>query len=312
MRKRKGSFGGTIIIVILIALFAYGKSGNYTPNQTNNATKTAQSNLNGSSSTKSASATGSSIENQVKNKWHELKNSITDSSSSSPSSTQSVGSTDDKKTYSDLANMNYKSGSPVVVNVNNGQSILDKNSWTSSHIDYSPLDSLNRTQVAIAYLDKDNLGKSAGRDAQTWDPTGWHNQAKYVNGKRVFPQNRGHLIAYTVTFNLNQNGKYEQGKRGSEDNPKNLATQTAYSNQVPMQTFEEKVRDSLASGHKVIYRVTPVFRGNELMPRGYWTQAISTDGSLNFNAYIFNVQPGISFDYATGTSKVDSSVTIPE
>jgi len=94
------------------------------------------------------------------------------------------------------------------------------------------------------------------------------------------------------------------------DNPKNLATQTAYSNQKTMQIYEDQVRTAMEQGKKVIYRVTTVFRGNELMPRGYWSQAISTDGSVNFNVYIWNVEPGVSFDYATGRGKADSSLQV--
>lgn len=77
-----------------------------------------------------------------------------------------------------------------------------------------------------------------------------------------------------------------------------------------MQIYEDQVRTALEQGKKVIYRVTTVFRGNELMPRGYWSQAVSTDGSVNFNVYIWNVEPGVSFDYATGRGKADSTMQV--
>ena len=69
-----------------------------------------------------------------------------------------------------------------------------------------------------------------------------------------------------------------------------------------MQDYEEQVRDSIKAGHKVIYEVTPIFRGDELMARGVHVQAISDDKSLNFNAYLFNVSDNYTFDYATGRS----------
>jgi len=237
-----------------------------------------------------------------------------DSSSSSRQTTtaSSAASTagNDKATYASLAKQTYQSGGAAAIKVNSGKSTLKSSLWKKSKIDYGNLDSLNRTTTDTAYLSKDNLGRSAGRTAQNWSPTGWHNQPITVNGKRVYPQNRGHLIAYTISFNLTQDGQYRSGEDGSLDNPKNLATQTAYSNQRTMQIYEDQVRTALEQGKKVIYRVTTVFRGNELMPRGYWSQAVSTDGSVNFNVYIWNVEPGVSFDYATGRGKADSNMQV--
>jgi len=134
---------------------------------------------------------------------------------------------DDKTTYATLAKQTYQSGAAAAIKVNSGKSTLKSSLWKKSKIDYGNLDSLNRTTTDTAYLSKANLGRSAGRAAQNWSPTGWHNQPITVNGKRVYPQNRGHLIAYTITFNLTQDGQYRSGEDGSLDNPKNLATQTA-------------------------------------------------------------------------------------
>lgn len=241
-----------------------------------------------------------------------VKQLTSDTASSSSTTTSSVANTsgDDKTTYANLAKQTYQSGSAAAIKVNSGKSMLQASLWKNSKIDYGNLDSLNRTTTDTAYLSKANLGRSAGRAAQTWSPTGWHNQPVTVNGKRVFPQNRGHLIAYTISFNLTNTGQFQNGQDGSLDNPKNLATQTAYSNQRTMQIYEDQVRTALEQNKKVIYRVTTVFRGNELMPRGYWSQAVSTDGSVNFNVYIWNVEPGVRFDYATGRGKADSSMQV--
>lgn len=236
--------------------------------------------------------------------------SSTSSSESTATSSQTTGNGNTQQTYQQLAKMTYKSGGAAAIKVNSGKSTLAASQWKKSKIDYGNLDSLNRTTTDTAYLSKANLGRSEGRTAQTWSPTGWHNQPITVNGKRVYPQNRGHLIAYTLSFNLTSDGQYRSGEDGSLDNPKNLATQTAYSNQKTMQIYEDQVRTALEQGKKVIYRVTTVFRGNELMPRGYWSQAISTDGSVNFNVYIWNVEPGVSFDYATGRGRADSSMQV--
>lgn len=222
-------------------------------------------------------------------------------------SAASQSSSDDQ-----LADLQFQNGSTGIVQVNHNQPTISYADFRTPQIKYTQLDQLHRAGTATAYLTKQNLGRSAGRGRQIWKPTGWHNQPKYVNGKRVFPQNRGHLIAYTMTFNLDQQGRFQQGALGSEDNPLNLATQSAYSNQVLMQIYEQKVRDALAHGQKVIYQVTPVFKGNELMPRGYHLQAVSNTGALKFNVYLENIQPGIRFNYQTGQSQVDPNVKVQE
>lgn len=192
---------------------------------------------------------------------------------------------------SELANLEYNGQASVPVN--NGKSTLDWN-WTTNKIDYSPLDELNRMGKATAYIDKKNYGASEGRAGQVWQPTGWNNQNRN--------QDRGHGVAYTLSFNFNEDGVYTEGELGSIDNPKNLFTQTSQSNRGEMQNWEEIVREAIKQNKKVIYEVTPIFKGEELMARGVHVQAISEDGSVNFNQYIFNVDDDYNFDYATGRS----------
>lgn len=230
--------------------------------------------------------------------------------SSAPNTASSAAS--QSSSSDQLADLQFQNGSTGIVQVNRNQPTISYADFQTPQIKYTQLDQLHRAGTATAYLTKQNLGRSAGRGRQIWKPTGWHNQPKYVDGKRVFPQNRGHLIAYTMTFNLDQQGRFQQGALGSEDNPLNLATQSAYSNQVLMQIYEQKVRDALAHGQKVIYQVTPVFKGNELMPRGYHLQAVSNTGALKFNVYLENIQPGIRFNYQTGQSQADPSIKVQE
>lgn len=210
-----------------------------------------------------------------------------------------------------LEGLDYTNDSAPVVTVDHNQSGLNMRQWQGPQIIYGNLDSINRTTTNTGYLNKQTLIHSAGRPSQQFEPTGWHNRYSLVDGKRVNRQNRGHLIAYTLSGNLDADGKFQQGELGSSDNPKNLATQTEYANQVLMQPYEQQVRDAIANGQKVIYKVTTIFRGDELMPRGYWLRAKS-DGNLDFNVYIFNVQAGIKYDYATGRSVVDQSVKVPQ
>lgn len=215
-------------------------------------------------------------------------------------------------TYTELASENYQSGSEAYDILNNDQpETIQGSDYRQNKIDYSNLDQLNRAGTATAYLTRNNLGKSSGRASQVFRPTGWNNQAKKVNGERVFPVNRGHLIAYTCTFNLNSDGNYERGAKGSIDNPKNLITQSAFSNQKVMQITEEMVRKALEQNKKVIYQVTPIYQNMDLMAKGVWVEATSTDGTMHFNRYLYNVQPGISFNYASGRSIVDTSMSVP-
>lgn len=209
--------------------------------------------------------------------------------------------------YDQLANLDFQSGGNAILNVNNGQSMLNIANWKENKVIYGDLDSLNRTTFVTAYLDRKNLGRSEGRERQVWQPTGWHQ--KQIDGDPIV--NRGHLLAYTSSFNFDIDGKFKIGENGSQDNPKNLATQTAFSNQKVQTHYEKLVRDAQKlKGNKVIYQIVTVFRGKELMPRGYWLQAIDSAGTLNFNVYEYNVQPNVVFNYKEGTSKIDRTMKV--
>ena len=204
--------------------------------------------------------------------------------------------------YDQLANLDFQSGGNAILNVNNGQSMLNIANWKENKVIYGDLDSLNRTTFVTAYLDRKNLGRSEGRERQVWQPTGWHQ--KQIDGDPIV--NRGQLLAYTSSFNFDIDGKFKIGENGSQDNPKNLATQTAFSNQKVQTHYEKLVRDAQKiKGNKVIYQIVTVFRGKELMPRGYWLQAVDSAGTLNLNVYEYNVQPNVVFNYEDGTSKID-------
>lgn len=209
-----------------------------------------------------------------------------------------------------LSTLDYKSGSAPVVKLNDDKPFFTIKDFDTCRIHYEKLDNQNRVKGATAYLSKNNLGTSESRHYQHWIPTGWHNNPKQIHGNRIYPVNRGHLIAYTLSFNLDKQGNYDPGEMGSEDNPYNLFTQTAFSNQTLMQETENMVRQSLETNHKVIYKVKPIFRNDELMARGVWVQAASTDNSMHFNRYIFNIEPYISFNYSTGQSHIDSGMFI--
>ena len=251
--------------------------------------------------------------------WFKLQSSNhTSNQSQEPSSSQQVInkattantnygglSSDD---YQKLANLDFKSGDKAYVYVNNNKSTLIKNAWKVNQVIYSNLDNLNRTSHSnTAFLEPRNVANDSLRVRQFINPTAWHSNRE--NGTQIY--NRGHLIAYSISAGIDQDGNYNPNNQsGDQNNPKNLFTQTAFSNQKIQTIFEGKVRNSLKQGNKIIFQATPIFRGNELMARGINLQAISLNNNLNFNVYLFNVQPDYVFDYNNGRAKIDRNMVV--
>lgn len=210
--------------------------------------------------------------------------------------------------YRKLANLDFKSGDKTYVYVNNNKSTLIKNAWKVNKVIYSNLDNLNRTSHSnTAFLEPRNVANDSLRVRQFINPTAWHSNRE--NGTQIY--NRGHLIAYSVSAGIDQDGNYNPNNQsGDQNNPKNLFTQTAFSNQKIQTIFEGKVRNALKQGNKVIFQATPIFRGNELMARGINLQAISLNNNLDFNVYIYNVQPDYVFDYNNGRAKIDRNMVV--
>ncbi len=163
---------------------------------------------------------------------------------------------------------------------------------------YSSLDSLGRCGVAFANVCKETMPTKERGSIGMIKPSGWH-IAKYdfVDGKYLY--NRCHLIGYQLTAeNANQN---------------NLITGTRYLNVEGMLPFENMVADYVKeTGHHVLYRVTPVFKGNNLVADGVQMEAESVEDKgkgVSFNVFCYNNQPGVKIDYATGTSKATNSST---
>ncbi|PMD73093.1 DNA/RNA non-specific endonuclease [Companilactobacillus nuruki] len=189
----------------------------------------------------------------------------------------------------DLANMNYSGTQEIIVNDNKPNFSQDdlstaKGAWQQ----YGDLDNLNRVSAANALLNI-SLMPTAKREPLHVDPTGWHN--KKINGGWLY--NRSHLIGYQLT--------------GQNNNPKNLMTGTRSLNSPEMLAHEMDIAYYLkqSGSHYVRYRVTPIFRGDELLARGVQMEAQSVgDNSVQFNVYIFNVESGITLNYTDGTSQV--------
>lgn len=215
-----------------------------------------------------------------------------------------------KTDYDQLAKLDFKSGDRAYIDVNHNKSTLIKNAWKVNKVIYSNLDSLNRTSHSnTAFLEKRNVANDSLRVRQFVQPTGWH--YNHRNGTQIY--NRGHLIAYSISAGIDQDGNYNPNNQsGDQNNPKNLFTQSAYSNQKIQTIFESKVRRALRENKRVIYQATPIFRGNELMARGINLQAISTDGRLDFNVYLFNVQPRCVYNYNDGRAKIDRQMIVKQ
>jgi DNA-entry nuclease len=189
-----------------------------------------------------------------------------------------------------LSSIPEYNGEDYVV-INNNVPFFDK---TEAHEfeSYSELDSLGRCGAAYALVTKDTMPTEERGSIASIKPSGWHT-IKYdiVDGKYLY--NRCHLIGYQLT--------------GENANEKNLITCTRYTNVGVMLSFENQVATYVKdTSHSVLYRVTPIFEGNNLIASGIEMEAMSIeDDEIMFHVYIYNIQPGITIDYATGDSSLE-------
>lgn len=196
----------------------------------------------------------------------------------------------------DMASFAYD-GKPYVVINDNDPDFTDADMTTTSFERYGELDGLGRCTTAFANIGKDLMPAEKRGPIGEVKPTGWQT-AKYDNVDGKYLYNRCHLIGYQLT--------------GENANEKNLITGTRYLNVDGMLPFENMVADYIKeTNNHVLYRVTPVFSGDNLVASGVHMEAKSVedngDGIL-FNVYCFNAQPGIAIDYATGDSHQDDSI----
>ncbi len=189
----------------------------------------------------------------------------------------------------DLSEIPEYSGSPYTIIDDNEPEFSDEDFAYESFEYYADLDWLGRCQEAVANIGQDLMPTEPRGDIGSVKPSGWQ-LAKYdiVDGKYLY--NRCHLIGYQLTAeNANKN---------------NLITGTRYMNVQGMLPFENMTADFIKeTGYHVLYRVTPIFEGDNLVASGVQMEAESVeDGGegILFNVFCYNVQPGIGIDYATG------------
>lgn len=168
---------------------------------------------------------------------------------------------------------------------------------TTSFETYSDLDTLGRCGVTYACIGQDLMPTKERGSIGMVKPTGWHT-VRYddlVDGKYLY--NRCHLIGYQLT--------------GENANTQNLITGTRYLNIEGMLPFENMVADYIQeTNNLVLYRVTPIFEGNNLLANGVLMEGYSVEdkgAGVSYCVFAYNVQPGIEIDYATGESKLADS-----
>lgn len=196
----------------------------------------------------------------------------------------------------DLSSIPEYKDTPFVYINDNKPSFTEEDMTTDAFENYSDLDSLGRCGVAYANICKEIMPKD-GEERQAIGavkPAGWKT-ARYddlIEDKYLY--NRCHLIGYQLA--------------AENANNKNLITGTRYFNVTGMLPFENEVHDYILKNKKnhVLYRVTPIYEENNLVASGVQMEAFSVEDKgegVCFNVYVYNVQPGIKIDYATGDSK---------
>ncbi len=186
-------------------------------------------------------------------------------------------------------------GHPYIA-VNDNMPDFDEDDLTEDSFElYSDLDSLGRCGVCYANVGRDLMPTEKRGNISSVRPTGWiTSRYSFVDGRDLY--NRCHLLGYQLT--------------AENANERNLITGTRYMNTEGMLPFENLVADYVReSGGHVLYRVTPIFSGDELVARGVQMEGFSVEdngASVCFNVFAYNVQPGVTINYADGTNHASS------
>ena len=205
--------------------------------------------------------------------------------------------TQNKNTIIDLSTIpEYTSSSYIEIN-NNIPYFTEEDYTTEPFEKYSEWDELGRSGVAFANICRETMPKEGEQRREIGsvkDLSGWK-QKKYDKLiKDRYLYNRCHLIGWQLS--------------AENDNKKNLITGTRYLNTEGMLNFENIVANYIKTNknNHVLYRVTPIFEGNNKLASGVQMEACSVEdkgNGIRFNVYCYNVQPGIIIDYATGESR---------
>ena len=181
------------------------------------------------------------------------------------------------------------------ITVNNNEPFFKVSEITTESYEvYYPLDSLGRATKAESSIGKDLMPQEKRGDIGSVKPTGFqYSKYDFVDNKYLY--NRCHLIAFMLT--------------GENANKRNLITCTRSANVKGMLPFEQMVGNYVkATKNHVMYRVTPIYEGDNLVASGILMEAYSVEDSgegIKFNVYIYNVEEGVKIDYSTGNNSLD-------
>lgn len=194
----------------------------------------------------------------------------------------------------DLSSIPAYSGKAYFAVNNNIPYFTESEYRTTSFEQYAPLDSLGRCGVAFANIGTDIMPTEERGSIGMIKPSGWQT-IKYENVEGKYLYNRCHLIGYQLS--------------GENANERNLITGTRYLNMDGMLPFENMVADYVEeTGNHVLYRVTPVFEGSNLLATGVLMEGLSMEDNgagICFNVFCYNAQPGIKINYANGNSEAE-------
>ena len=226
----------------------------------------------------------------------ELSTAIDDQSKTQRNISDSINST--LKELDSIIKSIPNSSNSTVITINNNIPLFTEEEIkyaesTGSYEKYSELDELGRCGTAIAYIGKELMPTEERGSIGDVKPSGWHTYNTKNNWGIVLPSdnfylyNRCHLIAYCLT--------------AENDNEKNLITGTDQLNQA-MTDYEIKVARYVEDNNiNVLYRVTPVFEGNNLLAKGVLIEAQTLQNNdICFCVFVYNIQNGFNINYSNG------------
>ena len=276
------------IIFISLAIFLCGCLPEGIDIQTDQPTKKTTKKTSRRSTNRTSNRT-----HRTTSKTHKKTHTHTNTTSNSTANT-----TSNRKVAksSSLSNIPPFSGEPYVIINNNKPQFSDSERDSKSYEYYSDLDNLGRCQVAISNVGQDLMPTEKRESISRVRPSGWKNaEYDFVDGGHLY--NRCHLIGFQLT--------------GENANERNLITGTRYLNVDGMLPFENLIADYVKeTNNHVLYKVEPIYDGNNLVAKGLHMQAESVEDNgegVSFNIFCYNNQPGVKINYATGESELDNS-----
>ena len=284
-RTKKRGNRNVILIILLLILFTAGIGGQAGKRSQPELDKTNDSVIfEVSSGGHAEDSAVSKAEKQDQEEESALQEQTKDLEKSASDTTIQTLSVDEIPAYSGQAAIEINQNVP---------GFTESDYTTEAFEQYSPLDGLGRCGIAYACVGEEIMPTEERGAIGMVKPSGW-NTVKYdfVDGKYLY--NRCHLIAYMLS--------------GENANTENLITGTRYMNTEGMLPYENQVADYVHdTGNHVLYRVTPLYEGDNLVASGVEIEASSVEDkgkSLSFHVYCYNVQPGVTIDYATGDSEL--------